>query len=94
MDDIADLTARVEMLERLVIDCLVTIVGRESLLYSLERHGVKKSASSFQRIVHDVERSLITDALTQCHGNVVKASKQLGLARTTLMQRMKKHGIV
>ncbi len=40
-----------------------------------------------------LEFNLITQALNDCAGVVARAAKRLGLRRTTLVEKMKKHGI-
>lgn len=40
-----------------------------------------------------VEKQRIVDALTQCDGNITRAAKLLGIGRTTLVYKMKQHGL-
>ncbi len=40
-----------------------------------------------------VEKQRIGDALTQCAGNITRAAKLLGIGRTTLVYKMKQHGL-
>lgn len=40
-----------------------------------------------------VEKQRIFDALTQCDGNITRAAKLLGIGRTTLVYKMKQHGL-
>lgn len=40
-----------------------------------------------------VEKHRIVDALTQCDGNITRAAKLLGIGRTTLVYKMKQHGL-
>ena len=40
-----------------------------------------------------VEKQRIVDALTQCDSNITRAAKLLGIGRTTLVYKMKQHGL-
>lgn len=40
-----------------------------------------------------IEKQRIVDALTQCDGNITRAAKLLGIGRTTLVYKMKQHGL-
>lgn len=40
-----------------------------------------------------VEKQRIVNALTQCDGNITRAAKLLGIGRTTLVYKMKQHGL-
>ena len=40
-----------------------------------------------------VEKQRIFDALTQCDGNITRTAKLLGIGRTTLVYKMKQHGL-
>lgn len=44
-------------------------------------------------LLHDLERRLISSALTISGDNRAHAAKRLGLQRTTLIAKMKKHGL-
>jgi transcriptional regulator of acetoin/glycerol metabolism len=43
--------------------------------------------------LEDVERVLIQKALTRAAGNVSEAAKALGLSRSALYRRLKRHGL-
>ena len=45
-------------------------------------------------MVSNIEINMIKQALGQSNGVVAKASEILGLRRTTLVEKMKKYGIV
>ena len=45
-------------------------------------------------MVSNIEINMIKQALEQSNGVVAKASEILGLRRTTLVEKMKKYGIV
>lgn len=44
-------------------------------------------------VMDDTEKIVILHALRKCHGNVTKASKQLGVPRQTLQYKLKKYGL-
>jgi len=46
-----------------------------------------------QMSLEDVERVLIQKALTRAAGNVSEAAKALGLSRSALYRRLKRHGL-
>jgi DNA-binding NtrC family response regulator len=45
------------------------------------------------RSLEEMEKRIIEEALTRHRGNVSAASRELGIGRTTLYRKMKKHGI-
>lgn len=58
---------------------------------SSSHHEVTRSLHSSVEIY---ERSLITDALRRCGGNISRASDVLGIAKTTLADKIRKYQIV
>ena len=46
-----------------------------------------------QMSLEDVERVLIQKALTRAGGNVSQAAESLGLSRSALYRRLKRHGL-
>jgi len=79
-------------LERAAILCDGGLIRAEHLV--LQRAG--DSSSSFVTDATDlktVERQTIERTLRECHWNKTKAARQLGLTRTRLYLRMKKHGL-
>ena len=51
------------------------------------------AATLDQMSLEDVERVLIQKALTRAAGNVSDAAKALGLSRSALYRRLKRHGL-
>ncbi len=47
----------------------------------------------YSRIIHEVERPLISSALAACNGNQIKAAELLGINRNTLRTRIKDLGL-
>jgi DNA-binding NtrC family response regulator len=75
--------------ERAVIMC-----DREELLpedflpgKSTSQHSFKANALLIN--VHEAEKQLIEEAIRKCKGNLTRASKELGMGRTTLYRRLK-----
>ncbi len=50
-------------------------------------------AGLYERVISEIERPLITLALTACRGNQLKAAELLGLNRNTLRKKMQQLGI-
>ena len=64
-------------------------------------HGMGKSAGAGSDAdslagltLEEVERRLITRALTASGGNVSEAARMLGISREAMRYRLQKHGIV
>ncbi|MDO4534119.1 MAG: sigma 54-interacting transcriptional regulator, partial [Coriobacteriia bacterium] len=78
------------------------VVGRKTeladwRLQSPEDNGkVSSPGSSLQPELRydDLERDELVDALRRNRGNKTSASRELGIARTTLYAKMKKHGLI
>ena len=67
--------------------------------YALGLPAFKKSAGAngvglgFAEAVEAFERNLLTEALQRSGGNLSQASQELGLAKTTLFDKVKKYGL-
>ena len=48
---------------------------------------------SLTAAMDELERSLILEALEDCRGNKLEAARRLGLSRTNLYAKLRKHGI-
>jgi len=59
---------------------------------TLRRALPDRSASEFISL-DEMEKRLILDTLTRCHGNQTIAAKKLGISRSTLWRKISKHGI-
>jgi transcriptional regulator with GAF, ATPase, and Fis domain len=53
---------------------------------------VPMTGMNFERVIGQVERLLIQEALRKCDGNKAKAARILGLKRTTMLYKSKVHG--
>jgi two-component system C4-dicarboxylate transport response regulator DctD len=51
------------------------------------------AAGSLQRQMELFEKRLLREALARAQGNVLQAAEQLGVAKTTLYDKLKRHGI-
>ena len=77
--------------------CEVRNLGVEDLPIMLRQHPVQSKEKnppleglSLRKNLEAVEKSLITDALDQCSGNINQAAKLLEIPRQTLQYKMKK----
>ena len=67
--------------------------------YALGLPAFKKNASGasqglgFAEAVEAFERNLLSDALQRTGGNLSQASQELGMAKTTLFDKVKKYGL-
>jgi two-component system C4-dicarboxylate transport response regulator DctD len=73
---------------RNVADCLVLGVGRDVLGTADEA-----AAPSLAEAVDAFERSLIADELRRQGGNLSRAAESLRVAKTTLHDKVRKHGL-
>ena len=53
----------------------------------------KHVADTLGPMLADMERRSIVDALAEAGGNQSKAARRLGISRSALIHRMKKHGL-
>ncbi len=99
-----DWPGNVRELQNLVERCIIMGGGGELSKENLPREirGFSQQASScplpekgldLNKLVHDLENSLIQQALERCNYNKNLAAKLLGLNRTTLVERIKKRGL-
>ena len=77
-------------IERAVLMAEATVVRARDL--GLDA-GVDGAASLDQMSLEEVERVLIQKALRRAAGNVSEAAKALGLSRSALYRRIKRHGL-
>jgi two-component system response regulator AauR len=67
--------------------------------FALGLPAFKKSGASsgqglaFAEAVEAFERKLLSDALQRSGGNLTQASLELGMAKTTLFDKVKKYGL-
>lgn len=83
-------------IQRAVIMCEGTIVEPEDLGYEVETADVQNQTPknvSLREARDRVEAEMISFALENQSGNIVKAAEELGVTRPTLYDLMKKHGL-
>lgn len=76
--------------EKAVILCDGTTIGPDDIEGSASTQP--KVTGEVQRL-DDMEREMITKAITECEGNLSHVASQLGISRQTLYNKMKKYGI-
>ncbi len=57
------------------------------------RAGEPSGARSLQERLQEQERTAIVSAIDQAHGNIAHAARALGINRSTLYYRLRKHGL-
>ena len=75
--------------ERAVIMAEDSVLRKSDFLLS-KRSG-SRTPASFN--ITEMERHTIEKAIAKHHGNISKASEELGMGRTTLYRKMEKYGI-
>ena len=55
--------------------------------------GIVAQGLGFSEAVEAFERNLLNDALQRSGGNLTQASQELGMAKTTLFDKVKKYGL-
>lgn len=88
----------VRELENMVQRALVLVdadgvIRAEHLPRELSQGKAKKAGANFNRQVEDLEKRLILDALEKAQGSQTAAAKVLGMNRTLLIYKLKKHRI-
>ncbi|HEX4404890.1 MAG TPA: sigma-54 dependent transcriptional regulator [Polyangia bacterium] len=58
-----------------------------------QRAGEASGARSLQERLQEQERTAIVSAIDQAHGNIAHAARALGINRSTLYYRLRKHGL-
>lgn len=88
------------LVERLVILYSQNKISREQIYDELEvkpfppaRFSWTPGGFSLPRTVANFEREIIEQALKQNDGNIEQTAKMLGIHRTTLIRKLRKHGI-
>jgi two-component system nitrogen regulation response regulator GlnG len=71
----------------------VSIDGQVTGWYESRDRMFPGEKKMFARIVSEVERALISNALAECNQNQLKASELLGMNRTTLRNKIKEFKI-
>lgn len=69
------------------------VIRQEHLPREIAAFKTKKAAANLNRQVEDLERRLILDALEKAMGSQTAAAKALGMNRTLLIYKLKKHKI-
>lgn len=72
-----------------------------NLSASVEQHvrrylalqGQQSSSGLYSRILHEVERPLLSLTLAECRGNQLRAAALLGLNRNTLRKKIRELGL-
>ncbi len=77
-------------------------MNAKGLSASVERHlrdyfaaheGGLPSSGLYDRVLQEIERPLLSLALSQCRGNQLRAAELLGLNRNTLRKKIRDLGI-
>ena len=66
------------------------VIGHSS---SLGAPALSTGGPRFAEAVEAFEKALLGDALARHHGNLTQASQDLGMAKTTLFDKVKKYGL-
>ncbi len=67
---------------------------RPSGLPAFKKSGAQSTGGlGFAEAVEAFERNLLNDALQRSGGNLTQASQELGMAKTTLFDKVKKYGL-
>lgn len=69
------------------------VIRAEQLPKEVSAGKAKKGGPNFNRQVEDLERRLILDAMEKAQGSQTAAAKALGMNRTLLIYKLKKHKI-
>jgi two-component system, NtrC family, response regulator HydG len=84
-------------MEKAVILCSGSVVTADDLNLSISgRTGLvadRKSATAATKTLDEIEKEALLEALKHHSGNILHASKALGITRQTLYNKMKKYGI-
>jgi len=72
------------------------VIEVDDLPLYLRTHGTKRSpgGTTLPRLLEQVEREAVLEALTACSGNKVKAARLLGISRAWLYKKMKQYAIM
>jgi DNA-binding NtrC family response regulator len=79
--------------ERITADDFTDILPKAALHHPVPTASRPSGQRPLAEAVDELERSLILDALAQTRGNKLEAARSLGLSRTNLYAKLRKHGI-
>jgi DNA-binding protein Fis len=68
-------------------------IVRRRIKALLDRLGSHRAPDLYRRVIREVERALIEEALQRAKGSQTRAAKILGIHRNTLRTRMRALGI-
>ncbi|WP_339184368.1 sigma 54-interacting transcriptional regulator [Oceanobacillus sp. FSL W7-1293] len=83
----------INTMEKLVILVESDTIDVDHLPNYLKRFDLLETSYVFQREVKNKEKEVLMKALEENRGNKSKAAKELGIHRTTLYKKLKKHGL-
>jgi two-component system nitrogen regulation response regulator GlnG len=73
---------------------LSRVVEEHLVEFFKAHHGILPGSGLYDKIVKEIERPLIKQALKAVDGNKMKASKLLGMNRNTLRKKMRELNII
>ncbi len=79
--------------ERAVVLAKGSLIKPEDLPELVRGNAVKNPESGPPASLHNIERNHVLAVLTKCNGNKFKAAKMMGISRSTLYSKIKKHGL-
>ncbi|MGE5278539.1 MAG: sigma-54 interaction domain-containing protein, partial [Acidobacteriota bacterium] len=84
------------VLERAALSCEKSVLEPEDLGFDFERHIGRGSSDEvpISMTLEEAERRLIERTLREERGRVDRAAERLGISRSSLYQRIQRHGIV
>ena len=80
-------------IERALVGCHSDVLTDKD--FSFLRHSMEKQSLAIPANLnlHEMEKQLITAAIERAGGNIKKAAQELGIDRSTLYERIKRHSI-
>ncbi|MEN6437389.1 MAG: sigma-54 dependent transcriptional regulator [Syntrophobacter sp.] len=76
------------VIERAVVIARGRVIGTEELTFLNPRTEINASGAM---TLEEIETNHIKAALDACNGNIIQASKRLGISRSTVMRKMKRY---
>jgi transcriptional regulator with PAS, ATPase and Fis domain len=86
------------IVERAVIFCKESFISERDLPQEIKGqmaspHNPQSEKMSLEAAVDEFEKALLVRTLAATHGNKSEAAKQLGMSRSTLLSKLKKHDL-